>query len=114
MVESVRIPGRRAGVLLVGLVLTFALLPGTALASSPDQAMASNMEFVVDGSAASALAGPVELGRQNPNWKVVCKPTRDGERNCHRWAPGRCKVYTTESRVPLRCVSRSTGDLALL
>lgn len=113
MVESARTIGLRAGILLATIVLAFALLPGTALASgvSADAAPTGTVSVQVERSTGATIAVPVDLGRQNPEFKIVCDRTRSGEgRVCYRTAPGRCSVYRAWNGTIRYCGSRAIGQ----
>ena len=117
MVESVRISGRKAGVLLASMVLAFALIPGTALASSASASAgdAHVGTVLVDGAAGTATVAPVELGRQNPEFKLVCERTRDlSAVVCTRWAPHQCKVPRGEEVGLRNCIGNGPNARVLL
>ena len=117
MVEFFKGSRRRTGILLATMALAFALLPGTALASAPAQAGSGSVDTVlVDGAAGSAFVAPIELGRQNPEFKIVCERTRDlSAVVCTRWAPShQCKVPRGEEVGLRNCIGNGPNARVLL
>lgn len=105
--------GLRAVTLLATMALALALLPGTALAGSvpvdgPSTGVAS---VVAAGMTGATVAVPVDLGRTNPEFKIVCDRSKSGEgRVCYRTAPGRCSVYRAWNGTIRYCGSRAAGE----
>lgn len=109
------VTGRRVGILLATMALAFVLLPGTALAAGPaDAGLASADTVLVDGNGLASVAS-AELGRQHPEWKLVCTRSRDGStRVCTRWAPAQCKVPRGEEVGMRNCAGNGPNSRTIL
>lgn len=115
--DLVRESGHRTGILLAVMALAFALLPGTALASSSLDGVAAAVgdSLVAAGAQDAAISVSVELKRQHPEWKLVCERTRDGSAVvCRRWAPAKCKVPRGEEVGMRNCAGNGPNARALL
>ena len=115
--EVVRVSGRRAGILLAVMALAFALFPGTALASTSLDGVASagGDTLVAAGAQDAAISVSVELKRQHPEWKLVCERTRDGSAVvCTRWRHAQCRVPRGEEVGMRNCAGNGPKARAIL
>ncbi len=107
-------PEPRMWILLAVMVLAFSLLPGTASASSASLDVAAT-DTVVDSAGGLASVAPVELGRQHPDYKLVCERTRDlSAVVCTRWAPHKCKVPRGEEVGMQNCMGNGPRARVIL